>query len=148
MARYLMRIRTDRPPAEVYGYLADVRNFADWDPGTKAARQVKGNGPGPGAEYDLDTAGATLRYVVDAYDPPVRIRLTGRNRFVTSVDTISVTADGQHGGQAGAVVTYEADLTGNGPFRVLEPVLKLAFNRLGDKSAEGLVDALDGERLA
>lgn len=143
MARYLMRIRTDRPAGDVYAYLADVRNFADWDPGTKSSVQVRGTGPGPGTEYDLETGGATLRYVVESYDPPARIRLRARNRFVTSVDSISVTTEGDH-----TVVAYEANLTGNGVFRILEPILKVAFDRLGAKSAAGLAANLGGTRIS
>jgi hypothetical protein len=143
MPRYLMRVRTPQPAAEVFDYLADVRNFSDWDPGTASVRQVRGDGPGTGAEYDLDTGGTTLHYVVDSYDPPARLRIVGRNRLVTSRDEISVMAEGE-----GCMVTYDADLTANGFLKVLNPLLAIQFRRLGKAAAAGLVRRLDGVRVA
>ncbi len=143
MARYVMRVRTDKPADEVFDYLADLRNFPDWDPGTKQAEQVVGDGPGEGAEYDLQASGATLRYVVQRYDRPRVVVARARNRWITSVDTITVEADG-----AGCVASYDADLTLNGPLQVADRLLRLAFDRIGDAAAAGLVRALDGTRLA
>ena len=47
----------------------------------------------------------------------------------------------------GAVVTYEAELTLNGVLRFADPLLGLAFGRIGGRAADGLIDALDGERV-
>lgn len=144
MPRFAMRVRTSWPPDRAYAYMADITNFEDWDPGTKSVEQTRGDGPGPGAEYRLKTGGATLDYTVSAYDPPARVQIRGKSAVVTSVDTISVTPDGD-----GAVVTYDADLTPNGPFKVAGPVFKIVFDRLGEKSAKGLVAKLPhGERLS
>ena len=142
MARYRMRIRTDLPAAEAFAFLADLSNFEDWDPGVSSSVQVAGEGPGVGAEYDVEASGSSLRYVVDAYDPPNRIRAKARNRWITSVDVISVSSDG-----TGSIVAYEADLTLNGVLRLGDPLLKLAFDRIGDKAAAGLQNKLDGTRV-
>ena len=143
MARYLMRVRTDLPVDDAFWFMADLSNFAAWDPGVSSAEQVKGDGPGLGAEYDVEASGSMLRYVVDAFDAPNRIRARAANRFITSIDAISVSADG-----TGSIVSYDADLTFNGPLFVAEPFLKLAFKRIGDKAARGLVERLDGIRLS
>ncbi len=142
MASYAMSVRTDRPVDEVFAYMSDLTNFSDWDPGVSRAVQVKGSGPGPDAEFELDASGSTLRYVVQEYAPPRKVVATARNRFITSVDTITVEPDG-----AGSVVTYDADLVLNGVLKVGDPFLKLAFNRIGGKAADGLVDKLDGTRI-
>jgi carbon monoxide dehydrogenase subunit G len=142
MARYRMSIRTDLSAPEAFAYMADMTNFADWDPGVESAEQVRGDGPGMGAEYDIVASGSELRYVVDVFDPDHRIRATGRNRWLTSVDAISVTPDG-----TGSVVTYDADLTLHGLLKVGDPILALAFRRIGDRAADGLVDQLRGERI-
>lgn len=144
MARYVMRVRTPKDAEQVFDFLADLRNFPEWDPGTKSAEQVGGTGPGLGSSYDLETGGATLRYEVKAYDRPRKVVAQGANRWVTSVDTITVSS--QDDG-AGAVVTYDADLTLNGVLKVGDPLLKLAFDRIGKKAADGLVKSLDGTRI-
>src|SRR4051794_14127591 len=118
MPHFSTRIKTSRPPSDAFGYLADVRNFSEWDPGTSSSVQVRGDGPGPGAEYDLKSGGARLTYTVEHFDPPAVIRLRGRSKAVTSVDTITVRPDGD-----GSVVTYDADLKGNGLMRLAEPLL-------------------------
>lgn len=142
MARYVMRVRTDRPADEVFDFMADLTNFPEWDPGTKSAKQLKGDGPGVGAEYELKASGAKLHYVVKSYDRPQKIVARAQNRFVTSVDTITVTGDG-----SGCVVAYGADLTLKGPLKFGDPLLKRAFDRIGDKAAQGLTKTLDGTRL-
>lgn len=144
MARYVMRVRTERPADEVFDFMADLSNFPEWDPGTKSAKQVAGDGPGVGAEYELEASGGTLRYVVKAYDRPRKVVARAQNRFVTSVDTITVSSEGAG---AGCVVAYDADLTLNGALKVGDPLLKLAFTRIGNKAAEGLTETLDGTRL-
>lgn len=138
MARYHMRLRTDRPAVEVFAYLADLRNFADWDPGIASSEQVTGSGPGIGAAYDVDASGSVLRYEVDVFDPPHRIRAHARNRWITSIDTISVAVDGR-----GSIVTYDADVRLNGVLRIGDPIFGLVFNRIGDRAREGLTEKLE-----
>lgn len=46
LARYITTVRTQRASAEVFAYMADLRHFADWDPGVKKVVQVKGDGAG------------------------------------------------------------------------------------------------------
>ncbi|HWJ63775.1 MAG TPA: SRPBCC family protein [Acidimicrobiales bacterium] len=139
MARYHLRVRTDWPAPEAFAYLADLSNFDDWDPGIASSVQVTGEGPGVGAAYDVDASGSTLRYVVDVFDPPHRVRAHARNRWLTSVDTISVSTDG-----AGSIVTYDADLRLHGPLRLGDPILALFLRRIGDRARDGLRQKLQG----
>jgi hypothetical protein len=142
MARYRMRIRTDWSAPDAFAYMADLTNFAEWDPGVSSAEQVAGSGPGLGAEYDIEASGSELRYEVDVFDPGHRVRATGRNRWLTSIDSISVAAEG-----TGSVVTYDADLVLHGLLKVGDPILTLAFRRIGDRAADGLIEKLQGERI-
>lgn len=142
MAGYRLSVRTDRSAEDLFDYMADLTNFAEWDPGTKKAVQVKGAGPGPDAEYDLDASGGTLRYVVKSYDRPHKVVARAENRFITSIDTIEVSTDGN-----GSIVTYDAELTLNGPLKVADVLLQIAFNRIGGKAADGLVETLPGTRI-
>lgn len=139
MARYRMRIRSPRPAPEAFAYVADLSNFSDWDPGIKSSVQVEGDAPGVGAEYDVDVSGTVMRYVVDVYDAPHRIRAHSRTRWLTSVDTITASPDG-----SGSIVSYDADLTLHGLLKVGDPILALAFRRIGDRARDGLCEKLEG----
>lgn len=147
MADYTVHVHTPRPPADAFAFMADMRHFADWDPGVERATQVRGEGPGADAAFDLDVKGVVgtlgLRYEISDYEPPRRFVATAITSTLTSRDVISVHADG-----AGSIVTYEAELLLNGPFRVADPLLGLAFDRIAGRAADGLVRALDGERVA
>ena len=149
MARYVTRVRTPRNAEEVFDYLSDLRSFAEWDPGVAAAEQVTGDGGGPGAEFDLTISSpgplpdSTLRYRTVEYDRPDTLFVVASNAVLTSEDRITVVGD-----DAGCIVTYDADLRLSGPLRLGDVALQLAFNRIGDRAADGLRAALDGVRAA
>ena len=142
MARHVTSVATPLSAAEAFAYMADVTRFVEWDPGIKRVVRVAGEGADVGAAYDLTVkAGATtvMRYEVTEYDPPRRILLVARTPRLTSVDEVRVEASG-----GGVVVTYDATLTLNGLSRVFDPLLRLAFRRIGDRAAAGLRRALSG----
>ena len=143
MARYLTRVATPLAADAAFAYLADLTNFVEWDPGVRRSVQVAGDGSGPGAAYDLTVAAAprdlTLRYEVTEYDPPRTCLVVARSTMFTSTDRITVEPDGD-----GSIVTYDAELALNGPLGLFDPVLRLAFGRIGDRAAVGLRRALDG----
>ena len=146
MARYTTTIRTDRSPADAFAFMADLRNFENWDPGVQKATQVVGDGGGPKAEFDVVVnapgKGLTLRYVTTEYDEPNRVVVRAESKMLTSLDRIDVVADG-----AGSRVTYDAELTLNGPLGLLNIALKPIFDRIGGRADQGLQVALDGEKV-
>ena len=144
MARYVVRVRSPKSPAEAFAYMAYLANFAEWDPGVTQVDQVEGDGPGPDAVYDVTVKGlrAPLRYRTTQYESPTSIVARAESRLLTSLDTITVESAG-----AGSIVTYDAALTLNGPFGLADPLLKPAFGRIGDRAATGLIRVLDGQRL-
>ena len=137
MARYVTTVRSAKTPQEAFAYMADLRNFAEWDPGVKAVRQVKGTGGGPDAVFDVTVAGPvldlTLRYVTEEHDAPRTLLVVARSSMFTSIDRITVEPDG-----TGSVVTYNADLRLNGVLRVGDLGLRLVFGQIGDRAAAGL----------
>lgn len=137
MARYVTTMRTAKAPQEVFSYMADLRNFAEWDPGVKAVRQIEGSGGGPGNVFDVTVAGPvldlTLRYVTEEYDAPRNLLVVARSTVFTSIDRITVEPDGN-----GSVITYDADLRLNGALRVGDLGLRLMFGQIGDRAAAGL----------
>ena len=146
MARYVTTMRTAKTPKAVFAYIADLRNFAEWDPGVKAVKQIEGSGAGPGAVFDVTVAGVgvgpdlTLRYVTDKYDAPRHLLVVARSTVFTSIDRITVEPDG-----TGSVVTYDADLRLNGVLRLGDLGLRLVFGQIGDRAAAGLRRALDAK---
>ena len=137
MARYVTTVRSAKTPQEAFAYMADLRNFAEWDPGVKAVRQVEGSGGGPDAVFDVTVAAPvrdlTLRYVTEEHDAPRNLLVVARSIVFTSIDRITVEPDG-----TGSVVTYDADLRLNGVLRVGDLGLRLMFGQIGDRAAAGL----------
>jgi len=137
MARYVTTVKSAKSPQEAFAFMADLRNFAEWDPGVKAVRQVEGSGGGSGAVFDVTVAAPvrdlTLRYVTEEHDAPRNLLVVARSIVFTSIDRITVEPDG-----TGSVVTYDADLRLNGVLRVGDLGLRLVFGQIGDRAAGGL----------
>jgi hypothetical protein len=146
MARYVTRVSTEMAPADVFAYMADLRNFVDWDPGVELVTQVSGDGAGPDAEFDVVVTGQprsiTLRYKTLEYDAPHRVVVRADSPWLRSVDVVTVEADGP-----GSIVTYDAELTLKGALRLFDLGLRVVFGRIGDRAARGLRQALQGEEV-
>jgi Polyketide cyclase / dehydrase and lipid transport len=132
---------TEKPLSTVFDYLSDFATTTEWDPGTISTERLRGDG-GVGTTY-LNTSkflGRTTRltYVVEEFVDRRLIRLRGENKTVTAVDTMTFRA-----GPSGTEVTYTARFSFKGLFRVVAPLLKPAFGRLGDEAEAGMRAALD-----
>ncbi|CAN5525908.1 SRPBCC family protein [soil metagenome] len=146
MARYVTSVRTQRSVADAFAYMADLRNFAEWDPGVSKVVQVEGDGAGPNAVFDVTLSGrrgTTLRYRTVEYTEPSGLLVVADTSLVRSTDRVTVRADGDT-----TVVTYDADLSLKGPMRLAGPLLAIAFRRIGDRAAAGLLRVLGGEFVA
>ena len=139
-----MRVRrivtAEKPLAEVFAYLSDFTTTTEWDPGTVQTVLTRGDG-GFGTEY-LNTsifAGRETRltYVVEDLVPNRHISLRGENKTVIAHDSMTFR---ENGGQT--EVTYTADFTFKGIARLVAPLMKRAFTRLGDEAESGMAAAL------
>jgi hypothetical protein len=141
MARYTVRVRSPLAPGVAFAFMADLSNFERWDPGVVRAEQVVGSRPGPDAAFAVTVKGMRkpLRYVTNEYEPPTHLVVQARSRLLTSLDAITVEPDG-----TGSLVTYDAQLTLNGPLGIADALLNAPFHRVADRATAGLVDALDG----
>lgn len=143
MARYLTRLRTPRSVEDVFDFMADFRNVARWDPSIRRVEQVVGDGAASDAEFDVTISNPgrdmTLRYRTVEFVAPTSVRLVAKSTLFTSDDRITVTRDGE-----GSILVYDAELTLPGLLRLGDPLLGLAFSRVGDRAARGLRRALDG----
>lgn len=144
MARYTTSIRTDRTVDDVFAYMSDLRNFAEWDPGTKRVVQIDGDEPGLDTRYDVTVSNPgrdiTLSYQVVTWNAPNDLVARAESKMLISEDQISVRSE-----SGSTLVTYTADLRLKGVFRVADFALGMAFKRIGHKAAVSLSTHLDGE---
>jgi carbon monoxide dehydrogenase subunit G len=137
MARYVASLETARPIGEVFDYLSDFSTTREWDPGVVEAQRLDEGPVAIGSEFRLlaKFLGRTneLTYRIVELEPPATVALRGENATVVSFDRITLEPAG-----GGTRITYDAELTLNGPLRIAEPLLALAFNRVGDRALAGL----------
>jgi hypothetical protein len=148
MASYETTVRTHLPPHEAFDYMADLRNFAEWDPGVRSVEQVAGDGAGTDAAYlvvvDGPGRGVEFRYETIEFDRPESVTVEAVTRMFTSRDRIDVSAAERGDPAAGAVVRYRAELTLNGVLRYADPILRPFFDRIAGRADVGLRRALEG----
>jgi carbon monoxide dehydrogenase subunit G len=137
-------ITVGKPAAAVFAYLSDFATAVEWDPGTVSCRRIKDGSPQPtglGAEYEnvsrFKGRETTLRYRVERFEPERTIALRGRNKTVTSVDTISLV-----GHDGSTEVGYQADFSFNGVARFAEPLLRKSLEKLADDAEQSMRAAL------
>ena len=131
----------DKPLDAVFSYLSDFTTTTEWDPGTVVTVNHHGDG-GVGTTY-LNTSTflgrkTQLTYLVREFIPGQRIQLRGENKTVTAVDTMTFRSL-----DAGTEVTYTAEFTFKAPARLLAPLLRPAFERLGQQAQAGMRKALN-----
>lgn len=137
MAHYKASVDTPRPPEEVFAYLADFSSTAEWDPGVVEAERLGELPIREGTEFRLLASflgrETPLVYRVVEYEPPSAVTLRGENSSVVSLDRITFEPTG-----SGTRITYDATLTLKGPMKIADPLLGLAFNRVGGRALAGL----------
>ena len=143
MARYRATVYTDRSRQEVFDYLSDFSTTRQWDPGVVTAERLTGNEVELGSEFSLvarflgnDTQ---LTYRIVEYEPPRSVVFLGENDTVISRDRITFEPEG-----TGTNISYDAELTLKGPRRIADPLLGIAFKRVGDRALAGMREALAG----
>jgi len=144
MPRYQTSVATPWTAERAFEYLSNLEHFEQWDPGVTRAAQVEGEGPGEGAAYDVSvrsvTGSMTLRYRTLVFAPPRRIEVLAETPSLRSFDVMTFDARGD----AGCVVTYTAELDLKGIRAIGNPVLGIAFKKIGDRAAVGLRRVLEG----
>ncbi|MEO6713164.1 MAG: SRPBCC family protein [Mycobacteriales bacterium] len=142
MVHYNRRLIVAPPQAEVFAYLSRFSSAAEWDPGTTSAAMVTPEPVGLGSAFQLETVfmGNTvpLRYEITEFDPPRLVALSAENSSVRGTDTITISAHPS----GGSVVDYSADLALKGVAKLFAPVFAIAFRRIGDKAADGMLATL------
>ncbi len=130
------------PPATVVDYLKDFANAEQWDPGTQACTRSDSGAVAEGASWhnvsNIFGVKAELTYVLRELTDD-KLVFVGTNKSSTSTDTITVAADG-----TGSKLTYHADLEMNEAAKLLNPVMKLVFEKLANDTEKQMVSVLNG----
>ena len=131
----------DPPPEAVIPYLADFSHAEQWDPGT--VRCVRSDeGPvvvGSSWHNTSKIAGISteLTYTLEQLTGE-RIVLVGRNDTATSTETIDVIRSG-----TGSSITYTNEVQFNGAAKLVAPLAKPVFEKLGNDTEKQLVETLN-----
>jgi carbon monoxide dehydrogenase subunit G len=130
------------PPAKVVDYLKDFSNAEKWDPGTQKCTRSDSGPLTEGASWhnvsNIFGVTAELDYVLRELSDRTLV-FVGTNKSSTSTDTITVEPDG-----AGSKLSYRADLEMNGAAKLLNPVMKLVFEKLANDTEKQMVSVLNG----
>ena len=130
-----------RPPQEVFDYLANFENTADWDPGVAEAVKTSSGDTGLGSTFDLVTLFRGRRievtYEVTVFEPSTRVVLVGKNNRFTGTDDIGVTPEGD-----GSLVSWNANFQMEGIAKLLQPFLGGVFENLSQEAMDGLKETL------
>jgi carbon monoxide dehydrogenase subunit G len=129
------------PPPRVIDYLKDFGNTEEWDPGTQTCTR-RGDGQiGEGARWHnvskIFGVTAELTYTLEKLTESTLV-FVGENKSSTSTDTITVEPD-----DSGSRLTYRADLEMKGAAKILNPVMKLVFEKLASDTEKQLSTVLN-----
>lgn len=142
MARYTATVHTGRPIEDAFAYLSDFSTSEEWDPGTRLAERLDEGPVQKGSRFRLRAAfmgrESELTYEIVELQAPTRVVLRGENATVVSEDEMTFAPDAA----GGTRVTYDANLRLKGPLRIADPLLAIAFRRIGDSALEGLREHL------
>ena len=134
-------VEVPRPVEDVFAYVSNFGNAAQWDPGVAASTKTSPGRVGVGTAFDLRVRfgprSIPMAYVIRVYAPPTRVVLEGTGDSVHALDDIAFAATPR-----GTRITYAADITLRGAAGVVEPWLKGALDRVGKNAIQGLHAAL------
>lgn len=125
---------------EVFAYMSDFTTTTEWDPATVITEKLSGDGT-LGTQYrnttEFNGNQTQLIYTVTDYRLNDRIELRGENKTLHAVDTITFRRKSE-----GTQVTYTAQFTFKGIFRLVSPFLRPAFGKLETGAEVGLRKAI------
>ena len=147
MAHYNGTVISPHSAEEVFAYLADLRSVSEWDPSVESSRLTDGEPGTEGARYQLEVGfmGRTLEvpYETASVEPPDRVVFTAETGSASIRDEARIRAvpDG------GCTATWDAQVHLKGIRKLFDPLIGLAFKRLGSDAERGLRECLNREQL-
>ncbi len=138
MANCRKTLTTSLPVDEVFAFLADFSNAAEWDPGVVSASKLDAGPVAPGTRFEVVSKflGQDVRLVYTAVqvDAPERVVFEGTtDAGLRSIDTLTFAKSGR-----GTEITYDAQLVLPGLLYLADLPLHLLFQWIGRDAIEGL----------
>lgn len=134
-------VETSKPIEQAFAYMADFTTTTEWDPATVVTEKLSGDG-GLGSRYrnttEFNGSRTQLEYVVTDYRLNDRVELRGENNTLSAVDTMTFRKT-----STGTRVTYTAEFTFKGVYRLASPFLRGAFGKLEAGALQGLKQHLN-----
>jgi carbon monoxide dehydrogenase subunit G len=131
-----------KPVDVVIDYLKDFAHAEQWDPGTKTCVQETEGPVEVGTRWhnvsELKGHQTELTYELVRLEPG-HLTFVGRNDSATSTDDIQVAA-----GEAGATITYHAEIELHGIAKIAQPFLAGEFEHLGDETRDRITAVING----
>jgi carbon monoxide dehydrogenase subunit G len=128
-------------PDTVLEYLQDFGNTEEWDPATQRTTRIDAGPIGVGSSWHSASkilgVTAELTYTLTAVESDKLVFL-GRNEGATATGTITVRPVG-----GGSEVTYHVELEMHGLAKLMTPVMRIEFEKLGNETAARLTDVLN-----
>jgi carbon monoxide dehydrogenase subunit G len=146
MARFVDTVMTSIwSEDDAFSYMADARNFAEWDPGTGRVEQVRGHGAGADAAFDVTakvgSRTTVLHYQVTDWKPSRRVVLEASNALMRLRDEIDIDRV-----DTDTLITYDARITLRGPLKLFDAMLERRFQAIGERAAAGLRERVQQPR--
>jgi uncharacterized protein YndB with AHSA1/START domain len=130
-----------RPAEEVFRYLADFSNLAEWDPMFERSERVDDGPLGVGARFHVvgSVAGSelTLDLEIVEYDEPRRVVFRGTGDGLRTREDLEVAPTAE-----GCEVTYTSSFETDKP-DVVDAASKPGFVLVGKRAIRGLEQQLD-----
>lgn len=142
MARYVGTASVERPAEDVFDYLADFENVADWDPGVSNSTRCDDGPLGVGSRFEVNLGflgrDLELVYRIVALERPRRVVLEADAGGFRSIDTIEVEAISPDRSR----IRYDARIQLTGMRALLDGALQAAFLVVGWNALRELKRAL------
>lgn len=141
MALYMTSFDVAAAPEPAFDFLADFSNTRLWDPSVPQATRLDSGPIGLGSHFEVGVnflgTTSSMTYEITRFDRPKILVLEATTPWLTSEDEIAFveTPRGLH-------VSYCARLTLAPLFRLGDPALQFLFEFSGDRSRDGLKEAL------
>jgi NAD(P)-dependent dehydrogenase (short-subunit alcohol dehydrogenase family)/carbon monoxide dehydrogenase subunit G len=131
----------NRSIEQVFDYLADFSQIADWDPSVLTAKKISQGAIQQGTQFDLVLKSAGRRvpmaYQLTDYQTNKSLTFVGKADGFTATDNISLQAQGTK-----TQITWQADLEFTGVLQYFIPAMRQSLVTLGKDSMQGLAKAL------
>lgn len=131
----------DRPTEEVFRYLADFGNLAEWDPGFESSERVDDGPLDVGSRFQATASFAGAEFPMELeivhYDEPNHVVLKGTGDGLTTREDIRVEPTSEGGSEVTYVSAFETDKPD-----LLDAASKPGFLLIGKNAIRGMKETL------